>query len=49
MIDFLIVVVGVVSLLAAITIPLNAAAHYEVFGDWPKGWKSWILVWRDPA
>lgn len=49
MVDMLLVVFWVVAFLAVIVIPLNAAAHYDVFGVWPKGWKAWFLVWRDPA
>lgn len=43
--------VGVISALAlyvVVFIPLSAAAHYDVFGCWPKTWQEWVFVWMDP-
>lgn len=28
---------------ATFLIPLNAAAHYTVYGEWPKTWQQWLL------
>jgi len=48
MIELMFALMSVLALYAVVFIPLCAAAHYDVFGCWPKTWQEWLFVWLDP-